>query len=591
MDSIKFIIALIIFSVSFTSAAGSNTSERISGVADFLIERANDNYLYIFQRKIQNNKQLSCYFPTTFDNLTVGGSTSLKRLLTSRELWKNSIQDDLEFLTIRSLAKEIESTLKVSHQAVELSSKALDIINLFVLEVNGTEYPLNQIPLNVNTMTRDRINGFTYGLGTVVNDLHKFNQYKNLCPAPKVNMAEFKKEFDSLLKLNVHLNTWIKHIENNAGDLRLANTDSSLTWAKVCTKLGLPDGSCLDGSSTVRAFKQHQLATLIDPKVIENLKVIKNTINAIRNNQETIVNTAIRDTVCHQLNITPSNCTNQQAVIEAIKEIANAKLGASGTNGVGGLIDSELLAKIKVINEIAVSLPITTKDITSQVFVALKKIKLQIETDLKEQYKLLEKEVDENIRATIEKEITKLTKQTEKFDKLSKHILFFSSVADANSASEVKSILADYTLPSVSFFEKRKEGNHLMVTSYLGMSYNLDEDSQAEKSNNGIFAPIGLEYSRGVNWFGGNIRSASLMVSPVDFGHPINLKLNDIEEDFEFDEVFAPSVTFAMGFKDYPLTLGLGYQKGRQLSVSSESENRLILFFAFDMPLMNLHGD
>lgn len=590
MNLIKVIIAFVILSMSSSVFASNNTSERISGVADFLIERANDNYLYIFQRKIQGNQQLSCYFPTTFDNLTIGGSTSLKRLLTSRELWKESIQDDLEFLAIRSLAKEIESTLKVSAGAVKISSKALDILNMLVLDVNGTRYSLSVNRFDVDDTTRDRINGFTYSLGIVVEDLNKFRRYQNLCPAPQISMAEFKKEFDSLRQSNEHLKNWIKHIERNAGDLRLANNDSNstITWGKVCQDLDLPDGSCHDGKSTVRAFKQHKLATLIDPKITESFKVIRETVEATRDNKEVIVKNAIRDAVCKKLKIDSSECTDKQAVTEAVTEIVNAKVGA-GTSAATGLIDAELLAKIKAINEMAASLPTSTQDVTSQVFVALKKIKEHTITQLEAKYKLKEKEL--GIQGALEAKEAELAKKLEKFDKLTKHILFFSSVADASSANEVKTILTNYTLPSVSFFEKRKEGNHLMVTSYLGMSYNLDEDSQAEKSNNGIFAPIGLEYSRGVNWFGGNIRSASVMVSPFDFGHPVNLKLNDIEEDFEFDEVVAPSVTFAMGLKDYPLTFGLGYQKGRQLATTSETENRVILFFAFDMPLFSLHGD
>ncbi len=69
------------------------------------------------------------------------------------------------------------------------------------------------------------------------------------------------------------------------------------------------------------------------------------------------------------------------------------------------------------------------------------------------------------------------------------------------------------------------------------------------------------------------------MFNPVDFGHPVILKLNDIEEDFDLDEIIVPSVTFALELDDYPLTVGVGYQKGRELELSSGTENRVILFF------------
>ena len=142
MTTLKRLFFMVICCAIFSypeSSSANNTSERINGVAEFLIERANDNYLYIFQRKLQNNQTLSCYFPSTYDNLAVGGSSSLKRLLTSRDLWKESIQQDLEFLTIRSLAMEIESTLKASEISVEVASNTLDFINLFMIRIDGKD--------------------------------------------------------------------------------------------------------------------------------------------------------------------------------------------------------------------------------------------------------------------------------------------------------------------------------------------------------------------------------------------------------------------------------------------------------------------
>lgn len=577
----RSLLFLILSLVSFSSHAFDNTTQRINGVAEFLIERANDNYLYIFQRKVENNSELKCYFPTTYENLSIGGSTGLKRLLTSRELWKDSIRKDLEFLTLQSLAREIETTIHVSEAAAKIASKTIDIIQLFKLDINGTQYALNVVPIGASADVKNKVNGFTLGIGNVVNALNRFRKYKNLCLSPDVSLAKFKSDFEALKKINDDLNSWIKHLEKNAGNLVLANT----TWANICQRLDLAGGSCTDAKSTIDAFKQQKLSQIIDPKLTSQLSVIKDTIETIRDNKEEVVNQAIRDAVCKKLSIVEQDCTDKQAVVAAVKEIVNARVDQA--TGSSTLLDAELLDKIKAISEIAAAIPVTEEDITTKVFSALKKIKAEAEAELKR----IQDEIDRGIDDVDLLLKAQLEEKLKRFDKLSKHILFFSSIADASTADEVKTILKNYTLPSVSFFEKREEGNHFMVTSYLGLSYNLDEESAAEKSNNGIFAPVGLEYSRGVDWFNGYVRSASVMVSPFDFGHPINLKLNDIEEDIDYDEIVAPSVTFAMGFKDYPLTLGLGYQKGRQLELTGESEDRVILFFAFDMPLLNLHGD
>lgn len=581
-----FLVLLCICSVYSNQLLANNTSERISGVADFLIERANDNYLYIFQRKIQNNQSLGCYFPSTFENLSVGGSSSLKRLLTSRDLWKDSIQSDLEFLTLRSLAAEIESILKASEVSVEVASNTLDFVNMFAIRIDGKIYPLNVIDPNLKPQTLSIVNGFTFGLGQVVEDLNKFRKYKNLCPAPTIDIAAFRKEFESLKGLNTNLNGWINHVKQYSHLLVPKSANGSVSWDDACRALGVPDGGCVDGKSTVNTFITAKLSDSLNPKIIQNINLIQETLDSLRNNKQQVLNDAIRDAVCTRLNIENAGCTDKNTLVIAVNKIVRGD-DPTETGLADAKLTQELLIKIKAINDLVESLPSKAEDVTSQVFEALKKIKQQIELELTIKYQQLE--IKTGTQEATQRKQAELKKRIEKFDKLSQHILFFASVADANSSEEVKSILTNYTLPSVSFFEKRKEGNHFMVSSYLGISYNTDENGQSEDSNNGLFVPIGLEYSRGVDWFGGSIRSASIMFSPVDFGHPVNLKLNDIEEDFELDEIIAPSVTFALGLDDYPLTFGVGYQKGRELELSSGTENRLILFFAFDMPLLNLH--
>ena len=79
----------------------STESARIDGVAQFLIDRANDNYLYIFEKKIRESNVFQCYFPETRANLDVGG---LKELLYSRGLWEDSIKKDLNVLATRAVA-------------------------------------------------------------------------------------------------------------------------------------------------------------------------------------------------------------------------------------------------------------------------------------------------------------------------------------------------------------------------------------------------------------------------------------------------------------------------------------------------------
>ena len=77
------------------------------------------------------------------------------------------------------------------------------------------------------------------------------------------------------------------------------------------------------------------------------------------------------------------------------------------------------------------------------------------------------------------------------------------------------------------------------------------------------------------------------MLSPVDFAYPVSLKLNGVEEDVELDEIIAPSISLAYGIKDYPVNIGIAFQKGKRFSVQNQEEKRILLFVAFDMPLFS----
>ena len=176
----------------------------------------------------------------------------------------------------------------------------------------------------------------------------------------------------------------------------------------------------------------------------------------------------------------------------------------------------------------------------------------------------------------------------EAFQKFSKYIRFFGMLADATTGEEVKGILESFTLPAVSFYLKRESGHHLMLSSYFGFAQNMNKKNEIDESNSGFFVPVGLEYTFDKKTFGMNYDGAlSIMVSPFDFGYPVNLKLNGTSENIEFDEIVAPSITIAYGFKEYPIVVGFGVQKGAKLD-GMDTEERVLLFVAFDMPLFSL---
>ena len=172
-------------------------------------------------------------------------------------------------------------------------------------------------------------------------------------------------------------------------------------------------------------------------------------------------------------------------------------------------------------------------------------------------------------------------------ERLRRSVMFFVSIADAEDKDAVKAILEAYTLPAVSYSEKRKQGDGFFISSYLGLGL-ADTDvhgSQQQASDGGLFVPVGLEYNYGRS----DGASVSVMLSPIDMAYPVNLKLRGIEEDVEFDELIAPSLTVSYGFEDWPVNLGIGYQRGRRLADVDKTEEKWLLFLTFDMPLFRLY--
>ena len=65
----------------------------------------------------------------------------------------------------------------------------------------------------------------------------------------------------------------------------------------------------------------------------------------------------------------------------------------------------------------------------------------------------------------------------------------------------------------------------------------------------------------------------------------LHAEVAGLEEDIELDEIAAPSISLAYGIKDYPVNIGIAFQKGKRYANQNQEEKRVLLFMAFDMPL------
>jgi hypothetical protein len=182
----------------------------------------------------------------------------------------------------------------------------------------------------------------------------------------------------------------------------------------------------------------------------------------------------------------------------------------------------------------------------------------------------------------------KVREENDDFDDFKRYALFFAQMADAaqtNDPERVKALLKSVTIPPVSFGIKREpHRTRVLITAYLGGAWARDKTDLGYERTFVIAAPIGFEISQAR----GSGNSLSLLVSPVDFGYPLSLKMQNSEATVRTSDIVVPSAYVLWGPKNYPFAGGVGYARVRNVDTDSR-EGRWLLFLGFDLPLFKLY--
>ena len=136
----KLVLAFSLASVSAFSgnlSLAEDTDPRIQGVANFLLERANENYLYLFERKVQNNRFVECYFPHTYETLQ---ENSFKVLLRNRALWRTSVEND-----INNIQTTVVTDLLASKQILALGNRYWDLLRSLDMVNGGVSLSMKEV--------------------------------------------------------------------------------------------------------------------------------------------------------------------------------------------------------------------------------------------------------------------------------------------------------------------------------------------------------------------------------------------------------------------------------------------------------------
>lgn len=468
----KILLALLFLVACMPVAhAFGSAKDRIDGVTEFLIERANENYLYFFENSIKENKDLKCYFGKTVANLELGG---LKELMMSNGLWRDSLGKDFEGIKNKA--------------TIWVVSNALD-------QVDST---INRL-LNLDN-----------------EKLEELKDKKVLTSTLNMLSQEDKKNV-----IKAAIEYFVKYQSANSIELK--------------NKL------CAVGADDTADLKKH----------IEILKsisdVFKADIHAIDSEQKK-----------NALLIVAGVSMGAVVISKVDVEISEDKIKED--------LD-KLTQKLADIKELKDTFGNDTDGYTVKTIAAF---------DLLRKYTIEGREKESDLKE-------RQQAARENVNKIKRHVLFFAQVADADSAQSIKTVLEAYTLPAVSFFEKRDNSRHWFISAYLGVSA-AEPDDGSNSVHGEIFAPIGLEYAWGAPdmWLADSL---SIMVAPFDFGYPVNLKLKGEEKEVDYDEIISPSISVNFGVKDAPISWGFVYQRGRAYDGSGQQEYRSSFHISFDMPL------
>jgi len=471
-------LVLFAFVLTLPSISFANGDERVSAVTDFLLDRAKENALYMFELKLKRNDELACAFPETYSYIENG---NLRLLLKNKELWQKSVKHDL----LTMVSSYAGDKISEGFDFIDISNRYVEATQFLGLKYQGEVYPLNFMPLNADQAFRKLNFGFYNGVIEMDEAIRALHAIRANAKPARVGCDKVMMTLDDINLLNdkiklasAHLKEWSQHVKANS---KFLVVDKEKIKAEC------------------KGNPAHYYCKFINKPAQEWLE-------------------------------------------SDVEKAINASVVAMAA----GVALNDLTKKIQA-----------AQTYTAKILVADKYFKQ-----------------------------SGLVSEIKNPHRLTNDLLFFAELADANNKGEAEEVLMRYTLPPVTFGIKREHQVHVSVTAYLTAAYGSVSNQSDVGSNNrgGIYAPIGLELSRGFQ-----SGSVSLMLAPFDFGYPISLKLNGVEQDVKFNEIVTPSLALSYGWEDYPLSIGIAYQHGRSSGLSNVVEKRVILFLGIDMPLFSFY--
>ncbi|MES0491220.1 MAG: hypothetical protein ABUK01_14595 [Leptospirales bacterium] len=503
---ITTVVLLILFSFSSSKVMAEGVENaRIMGVADFLVERANANYMYIVESKLKKSIILQEFFPNIYRQLTFSGLTHL--FLIPEKVWKDTIEKDIEFLGDK-ISKSIDT--KIINPAIEEITNFIqrDIYSKLEISIDGKKW----WSLGLDDPPDEFMNQPAYAA------VH------NILYAPLAQLVDFN------IRKQIGLH-------NQTVDLK--------------------------NLKTIREFL-HEISGLLKQDVNNMGAVLKN------------INISVgKQALKSELMDIQFRVIKDESSLESKQMSKLLKEGTNVLNKFFGLVDI-----YDLINEIK-SADTYTERMQYALLVLEKAIKFDLQVFKPKDSKQKNRDLANKIMVEL--------------DNYKKYLLLFAQMADATTREEVKQALKAITMPDVSFASARAPGFHIFISGYLGVAYGygpLNITDASKRTNSGfLFAPVGIELVWGLAGKCGRGSSLGILLSPFDFGNPVNTVIFDDNKTFTYTDIISPGVYLQWGLKDIPLAIQLGLNRRpvTGTDVKNHYENRLIIAVTMDMPLFQLY--
>jgi hypothetical protein len=177
---------------------------------------------------------------------------------------------------------------------------------------------------------------------------------------------------------------------------------------------------------------------------------------------------------------------------------------------------------------------------------------------------------------------------------------FMTDVINSEDSDEVKEVIKKHAAPPASFILKREYAMTFSITGQPGYFISAESLNENWGFVSGITLPMGFEYTWKLKKGQENSASLGVFAQVIDLGAMLNFRVSDsastLPDKVEFSQIFSPGGSLTYGFKNSPVTLGLGYQYTPELrQVTLENGNqtfpnghRIFLRLAWDIPFVNI---